>query len=184
MTVDQRKASAGRDLVGRDKVVINLPADRALTKVEKLNEKLRLEMANDMRAIEVMERLQNYRVKIPLDGIAGLEAKLEFSGRSDQTYRALEMKELFAKLLDKWSLYASAQEIFLHLLAMTDHKFNFQVAPRLAHMDRLQIDEIVEEKVISPAIEEVGVGPIMMDHELAMGMVYWLAEQCRIKWHV
>lgn len=185
-TVDQSGASASGDIVARDKntTINNYPAAHVrLTKVEQLQERLRQEVEGGCRTQELIDRLAYYAKKVAVDGVVGLEAKLEVSGRSHQLLIALEMKEQFVKLLERWSLYASAQQIFVHLLAKAELRFNLQVHPNVPLLDCTELDELVEKVIIDPFIEEVGVGIFSLDHQTAMGMIYWLAEQCRIRWH-
>ena len=154
-----------------------------LSKLDKLKIRLQQEVAEGHCSSDVIDQLQKFKKKIPEDGVVGLEAKLQVSGRSAQLMTALEMKEQFAKLLDKWSLYGSAQEIFVHLLAMADYKYSHLIFPLISTVDPVGFDELIHEKIISPAIDEVGVDVFSLDHHTAMGMIYWLAEQCRVRWH-
>lgn len=182
-SVDQAGASAGQDIVGRDKITNILPVPQKPSKLEQLKAKLQLEVDAGHCSIETIEELQRFKKKVPDDGITGLEAKLEAAGRSDQLMSALEMKEEFAKLLEKWSLYGSAQEIFAHLLAMADYRYRIQILPQVAEVEPVKVDEMIEEKIVIPAIEDLGIDIFSMNHHSAMGMVYWLAEQCRVRWH-
>jgi hypothetical protein len=183
--VNQKGASAGGDIVGGNKEVHHhvAPAVRR-SKLEKLKQRLQEEIAIGQCSVETIEQLQNFQKKVPADGVVGLVAKLEKSGRSAHVMTALEMKEQFAKLLEKWSLYVSAQEIFAHLLAMADYKYSHQILPLVSSLEPVSLDELIDKKIISPAIEEVGVEVFSLDHHSAMGMIYWLAEQCRVRWHV
>lgn len=185
MNVNQKGASAGGDVIGGDKTEIHnyTSAPLKLSKLEKLKAKLQKEVDEDRCSHDLIDGLKNFYKKIPDDGVTGLEAKLEFSGRSSQLMAALEMKEQFAKLLEKWSLYASAQEIFAHLLAMADYKYSHQIHPLIPHFRAVEIDEMIDQKIITPAIEDVGIDVFSLDHHTAMGMIYWLAEQCRVRWH-
>src|SRR6185312_8611058 len=65
------------------------------------------------------------------DGVVGLEAKLKHAGREDTYDDAIEMKEMFVKLLHQWSLYASAQQIFVYLLARAERHFNDIILPQI-----------------------------------------------------
>ncbi|WP_031371021.1 ABC-three component system protein [Lysobacter antibioticus] len=185
MNVNQKGASAGGDVVGRDKMEVHHhPVPPKLSKLEKLKERLLQEVADGRCSSEIIEQLRYFQKKVPEDGIAGLEAKLEASGRTAQLMIALEMKEQFAKLLEKWSLYASAQEIFAHLLAMAEYKYSHQIFPLVSEVGPVEFDELIDQKIIVPAIDELGIDVFALDHRTAMGMIYWLAEQCRLRWHV
>lgn len=186
MSANQRGASAGGDVVGGDKTELHIHTQNHTSKPSKLEQlKLRLQYEVDAGhcSQDVIEELQRYHKKVPSDGVVGLEAKLEYAGRAAQKMNALEMKEQFAKLMEKWSLYASAQEIFVHLLAMADYKYSLQVSPLLSTLTPVDIDELIDRKIVTPCVEEVGIDVFSLDHKTAMGMIYWLAEQCRIRWH-
>jgi len=186
MSVDQKGAVAGGDVVGRDKTEVHNhipPSPPKLSKLEKLKARLQEEIADEACSREIIEDLQSFKRRIPEDGVVGLEAKLEVAGRSEQLMVALDMKERFAKLLEKWSLYVSAQEIFVHLLAMAEYKFTHHIRPHLSDSSPPELDELIERKIIEPSIDDLGVDVFCLDHHSAMGMIYWLAEQCRVRWH-
>jgi hypothetical protein len=106
----QSHASAGHDLAGRDinNTTNYNSAPRAAGVIEQLLERLHSEMDENAQVRDVVEKLQRYHQKKAHDGVVGLEAKLAKAGRADSYFDAIEMKEMFAKLLEEWSLYASA----------------------------------------------------------------------------
>ena len=93
------------------------------------------------------------------------------------------MKEMFAKLLDQWSLYASAQQIFVFLLARAERQFNDIILPQVPVLDAVGINKLTNELIVEPAVIECGASVFELDHNTALGMVYWLAEQCFVRWH-
>ena len=63
------------------------------------------EMQNDRTASELIEGLQEYhRRRRPPDGVEGLERKLRAAERENEILDGSQQKEMFAKLLAKWSL--------------------------------------------------------------------------------
>jgi len=186
---DQSAASAGGDVVGRDKVTrtsvhFDLRRSATASKIEILKARLVEEMQNDCTALELIESLQEYhRRRRSPDGVEGLECKLRVAEREHEILDALEQKEMFAKLLAKWSLYASAQEIFVHLLSLAVHEFRMTIQPLLGHLDRQSYNELVTQKIVVPLIEEAGDGVLSLDALVTMGLYYWLAEQCFVRWH-
>ncbi|MET4689516.1 ABC-three component system protein [Sinorhizobium fredii] len=180
--VSQSNATAGGDIVGGNKTTVhNYPI--VASRVEALMVGLAKEIESKQEVQGIIDSLQFYFKQIAPDGIAGLEAKLTHAGRSGELYIAFEKKELFVKLLDKYSLYESAQKIFAYLLAKVEHEFNFTVHPQVTHCDVLQINQLISTKIVEPIVAECGVGPLDVNHNVAMGMVYWLAEQCFVRWH-
>ena len=116
MRVDQRGAMAGVDNVAGDKTVVHVhpPATRMPGIVEQLLAKLQQEVTSKVEIRHTVENLKFFYESRAKDGIVGLEAKLDAGGRHDELYLALAKKEQFVKLLEKWSMYASAQEIFAY----------------------------------------------------------------------
>lgn len=113
----------------------------------------------------------------------GLEAKLNAAGRSSSYIDAIEKKEMFVKLLERWSLYHSAQQIFVHILAKAEIEFNGVVYLQIPNKTEAEINTLVIDRIVGPIVEECGYELIEMSHNIVQGMIYWLAEQCFIRWH-
>lgn len=182
--VDQSGATADGDIVARDKITNNYAASPvALGIVGQLLQKLKEEIENNDSVRHTVESLQYFYENKSVDGIDGLEAKLNHAGRQHEIFMALEKKELFVKTLEKWSMYASAQEIFAFLLAKVEHGFAMYVAPNINQLNEAALNEVIDVKVISPTVQECGVGVFTLNYSIVMGMFYWLAEQCYVRWH-
>lgn len=184
-SAQQSHATAGRDMAGRDinNVTNYNSAPRAANVVEQLLDKLQLEIEQDAQASEIVEKLQRFYQKKAHDGVMGLQAKLDKGGRSDSYFDAIEMKEMFVKLLEQWSLYASAQQIFIFLLARAERQFNDIILPQVTSSSVVGINQLTHELIVGPTVSEFGASVFQLDHNTALGMVYWLAEQCFIRWH-
>lgn len=151
--------------------------------IEDLLEKLHEELEHSQQVRHTIEKLQFYFKGKATSGPVGLEAKLHAAGRVDEVADALEKKEHFAKLLERWSLYSSAQEIFAYLLARAEHEFSMSIKPHLGQADEAAINRVITDRIVEPTVADCGVGQFYFDNRSAMGMVYWLAEQCFIRWH-
>jgi hypothetical protein len=151
--------------------------------IEQLLHRLQHEMEHDVRVQQTIEKLQVYCRRKSEVGPVGLEAKLTAADREYEILGAIERKEQFAKLLERWSLYGSAQEIFAYLLARAEHEFTMSVNPHLGIADPVAINQVITQRIVEPTIADCGVGEFCFDHRSAMGMVYWLAEQCFVRWH-
>ncbi|MDD3181321.1 MAG: hypothetical protein PHD48_00720 [Alphaproteobacteria bacterium] len=180
--VDQRNATAGRDIIAGD-MHYHLPPSPTATVIEQLLVKLQQEIEDSAQVRAMIDRLRYYYEQKATDGITGLEAKLKKGGREHEVLLALEKKEMFVKMLDKWSLYSSAQEIFVYLLAKAEHEFSYHVLPQIGNLRESEINEMVSQKIVEPIVAECGATTLKMHHGMAMGMVYWLAEQCFVRWH-
>lgn len=183
-SVDQRNASAGGDIVAGSKIVFSSDSETKPPHiVEALIAKLKAEVEADQKINSTVEGLRRFQTQRSHDGIRGLEAKLKHANRANEIADALEKKEIFAKLLEEWSLYASAQEIFVYLLAKAHHNFDRLVIKHIDALDEAAVDEITTAKIIEPLIDECRAEFFHLDHASAMGLIYWLAEQCFIRWH-
>lgn len=184
LSVNQQGASADGDIVAGNKTVNNYNSPRsAVGKIEALLERLSAEIEQNERARDVVDRLSRFQKQRAIDGIVGLEAKLKAGSREYELLDALEKKELFSKLLERYSHYASAQEILAHLLARVEYNFQSFIYPQIADLSIIQVNELVDQRIIEPTIHECGASVLAMDHSVAMGMIYWLAEQCYVRWH-
>lgn len=183
---NQAKARAGRDLVGGNQVKIgNYISMTAAQKrpIAALLERLQKEIELDEKVAEHIEALRYFETRRSLDGIDGLEAKLIKSGQNVKIMWALEQKEQFVKALEKWSLYSSAQEIFAHFLGRAYYEFGERILPNLGSLSPAEIADIFDARFVQPAVDECGAGLLVVNHAIAIGMVYWLAEQCFVRWH-
>ncbi|WP_315766839.1 MULTISPECIES: ABC-three component system protein [unclassified Bradyrhizobium] len=188
MTVRVRQdgATAQGDIVGRDKNELHhhhYPASASPGIVEQLLFKLQAEIEKNQEVRHTVEALAHFQARRAPDGIDGLEAKLKAGNRENEILSALEKKEMFVKLLEKWSLYASAQEIFAYLLAKAEYDFNYLIYPKIGAADLVEINQLTHDKIVMPTIEQCGTSVFTLNHGVAMGMLYWLAEQCFVRWH-
>ena len=46
-----------------------------------------------------------------------------------------------------------------------------------------EVNAIIISRIVDPIVAECGTTVFEMNHGTAMGMLYWLAEQCFIRWH-
>lgn len=191
--VNQRGVRAGQDVVGGNKfempnATINvLPATPDYSLINKLVDQLREAVECDEEAKHTVLSLQFYkRGRTSSDGVDGLEAKLKKAGRADgdALIDALEQKQLFVELLEHWSYYSSAQEIFAHLLGRIRRSFTTKILPEIPKADAAEIDALVDAEVVEPILSECSQVPqFTVNSDLALGMYYWLADQCYVRWH-
>ncbi|MEL6450395.1 MAG: ABC-three component system protein [Pseudomonadota bacterium] len=181
--VTQKGVQSGGDTVGRDKITNHHHNTSPLSLVEKLLESLKTQIDNDDHAKETIAELARYHSRKSVDGVDGLEAKLSASGQCAYYEDAIEKKEMFVKLLDKYALYISAQQIFGHFLAKAENQFNYVIYPDIPNQSIAEINQKVMTHIVAPIVEECGCGVFTMTYNHVLGMIYWLAEQCFIRWH-
>ena len=176
---NQQGARAGGNIAGRDNIIYE--AKKSV--MEKLLLKFKEQYDGNEETQTTIDELARYHVRRASDGISGLEAKLNASGRSAYYDDAIEKKEMFSKLLERWSLYSSAQQIFVHILAKAENEFTQVIYEQIPTRSVAEINALVIDRIVNPIVEECGGELMSVNHNLVQGMVYWLAEQCFIKWH-
>jgi hypothetical protein len=186
----QKDVAAGRDNAAGD--ILNTNSNNQIFNFKWGDEKspiaawmalLADEINTNKQVSDLIDTLQMYHEKHSHDGINGLEAKLIHSGRSSETSLALRKKELFGRLLVKYSMFDSAQQIFAYLLSKIEQDFRSYVLPNLSGSSSGQIDQLLGQYVIEPCATEIKSGVFCLNSAIAAGMVYWLAEQCYVRWH-
>lgn len=183
LTVNQKGASAGGDNVAGNKVTITNVYSGAAPILQQLWDKLAEEMRTEATTKDWVDSLQFFREKIAPDGIAGLEEKLKHSGRDSDTLMAMLQKEMFVKLLTRYELFGAAQEILAFCLHRIQHEFDTFISPRLGELSKAEIDAIISERIVYPVVNDCGAGVFQLNPGLVLGMIYWLGEQCFVRWH-
>lgn len=182
--VNQRGAHAGGNLIGRDDNSTNVYITAASKgMMERLLDRLRQQVDDNVITREVVDELARYHRKKSVDGIDGLENKLRAANKSHCYIDAIEKKEMFVKLLERWSLYESAQQIFVHILAKAELEFNDVIYLQIPDKNESEINTLVIDRIVSPIVEECSNEFMSMNHNIVQGMIYWLAEQCFVRWH-
>jgi hypothetical protein len=187
----QKNITAARDNAAGD--ITNTNSNNQTFNVNLLDEKspiaawmalLAEEISTNKHVSDFIDTLQMYHEKHSHDGVDGLEAKLTHSGRDSEIRLALRKKELFTRLLAKYSMFDSAQQILAFLLSKMEGDFRSYVLPNLAGGSPADIDQLFGQYLIEPCANEIKSGVFCLNAAIASGMVYWLAEQCYIRWHV
>ena len=181
--INQSAASAGGDIVGRDKLSIYNEAKPSPSGVEALLIKLNTQIKENQEAQDLIEELARYHVRKSIDGIDGLEAKLQAANLSHTYIDAIDKKERFVKLLERMSLYSSAQKIFVLFLAQAENEFNNVVYPEISNRSESEVNLMIIERIIKPICAQADGDILLIDYNIVFGMIYWLAEQCFIRWH-
>lgn len=184
--IDQSHATGGRDVIGGDSNSNNTYNSITLpsrTKVEQLLYKLKHEIENEEEIKNTIEQLARYQFRKSKDGIDGLQNKLNAGNRGHKYERAIEQKEMFAKLLDRYAMFHSAQHLFAHFLAEVEDKFNSIIYPEIELSSESEVAERVSASIVKPIVNECGAEVITLDHNIVSGMIYWLAELCFVRWH-
>lgn len=182
----QRDISTYRDNIGGDQtnnVSNTINVALPISPIAILMQRLADEVKNDQQVQCFIDTLQFYYEHHSHDGINGLENKLVHTDRADEIVMAIRKKELFTRLLAKYGMFESAQQIFAYLLSKVEQDYRVYVLPNVTSCDRWKFDQLIHEHLIEPIITEVSAGVFLVNAAIAAGMVYWLAEQCYVRWH-
>lgn len=145
--------------------------------------KLQKEIEDDEKAIGWIEDLLFFEENAPDDDIAGLEAKLDAAGLSQKCGMALKQKEMFAKFLEKRALYGSAQQLLALCLHRIFADFEAYVHPNCGKISPHDLHLTIHNKIVCPIVDEFCQGAFNINHSLVLGMTYWLADRCYVRWH-
>lgn len=189
-SITQKNIATGRDNAAGD--ITNTNSNNQTFHVNLVDEKspiaawmalLADEISTNKQVSDFIDTLQMYHENLSYDGINGLEAKLAHSGRDSELSLALRKKELFTRLLARYSMFDSAQQILAYLLSKMEQDFRSYVLPNLADSPPAEIDRLFGQYLIEPCASEIKSGIFCLNAAIAAGMAYWLAEQCYIRWH-
>ena len=189
ITVDQSNSKVGNDQFVGDKNETNITNNYNVKPSSGLNidallNKLQEEISGNTSISIKLDELSRYSSeKRSKDAIKGLAAKLEFSDRAYIYEVAIEQKEMFVQMLDKWSLYYSSQQIIAILLAKIETTFNELILSRPNLSDVYETNLATKTLIVDPIVEECCDTVLGINHNIAYGMIYWLAEQCFVRWH-
>jgi hypothetical protein len=180
--VDQSGASAQGDIVAGNKTEYHYHPGAEAGVIEKLLEKLQQEMEQKKQQASLIAESERYYARRAGDTEGGLDEKLSAVGRGGDYLDALEKKEKFVKLVERWSLYVTAQLIFVFLLARAEYRFTLFIEPKIGDLDAAHVSQLFDTHIVEPTVSECAASVFAFNHSTAMGMIYWLADQCFVRW--
>lgn len=182
---DFSHAQAGANIVAGDLTQVhNYAGTTALSgSIKDLVQKLQKEIDDDEKANGWIEDLLFFEENAPDDEIEGLEAKLDAAGMIKKTGMALKQKELFAKFLEKRALYGAAQQLLALCLHRIFADFEAQIHPSCGDISPDELNLKIHQQIVCPIVEEYCQGAFSINHSLVLGMTYWLADRCYVRWH-
>lgn len=185
---DQSKSTVGGNQVARDfyennEIHNHYRAGRG-NQINLLLRKLIKEYEENIVTKEFVSSLQFYVRNPKVSEESSLKEKLEKS-RADISYEdAILEKEFFAKLMEEFKHFSSAQEIFAYFLSMIYNVFYSKIIPKSDDLTWSEIQEIVDECIVDKILAEIGEGSdVFVINPLHIrGMVFWLADRCFVRW--
>lgn len=183
MFTTQSGNTADGDIVGgnQTKTVYNYAVPPS--PLTKLYEKFRKSTDENPIAAQIAEQLQHY-CSLDTDGdVRGLDKKLKEANRPDLIRAASIMKESATKLIMKWQTSGVAQDIITVVLSELYTAFILDVSPAIeAEKSREEVDALISDKVIKPAISMLGDNDLMLTSRDLVGLLFFLGGNCHIRW--
>jgi hypothetical protein len=179
-------ASQGDSYIASPIGIINKIAERdrePFRNILQLKAKISEEKAAGLQISYTIEKLARFEKQISTDGIDGLENKLTHADRAGEIRYALEAKEDFVKLMAEWRFYESAQQMIVAALAIIEYEYNFNVIPKSNLSTIQQMNDIIKNEIIFPLLNDMSGDAVTVDINHVAGMIYWLADQCYVRWH-
>lgn len=159
-------------------------SQRSLASMKRLLKKFEEQVASNTTLSEYVEELKSYATQKEGD-IIGLEEKLKGGPAEHFTEYALEAKESYHKKLTRYQLFEAAQQIHIHLLALTKDRFEYHIKPLLrGGIAEQQLALSLRELVIEPIREELDENPLDLNAVDVTGMLYFLTGNCHLRWNV
>lgn len=62
-------------------------------------------------------------------------------------------------------------------------KYASEIWSFVGGLSKVEVNELVRDSIVVPTVQECGSSVFVINHSTAMGMVYWLADQCFVRWH-
>jgi hypothetical protein len=179
--VNQTGNFVGENLAARDVNIKNYYGPPSVQAMRRLVEKFEAELKSDPKLQQLIEELERYYKKKDGDMLT-LEEKLEGSAAKNFTGNALVAKESYNKLLTKYSLYQSAQEINVYMLGRTMFLFDYYIKPKLREgIDECALADLIMD-VERKLMIEVDDNPLKFTSIELVGMLYFLTGKCHLNW--
>ena len=185
--VNQENINSSGDVVGGDKIVIqdvNITSvlNPATDYMIELIKRFKAESDSDEKINKIVENLNHYSTNLDEETVYDLEYKLNAGNRGFEYNRAVLLKERITKKIKLNENSEAAQEIYAYLLSQICSDFHLHIYPLLKTHTISQINLLIDEKVIKPAVFILGENVLKLLKEDINGMIYFLTGNCHIKW--
>ena len=115
--------------------------------------------------------------------LIGLEKKLEAGNRIEDIDFAQDVKEAFYRKIKRTENYASAQEIYAYLLSEVCSRFVDHVYPCIIEgKSKSEVNFLIAKFVFEPIQCMLGENILKIFRTDIEGMLYFLTDNCHIKW--
>lgn len=153
------------------------------TPLREMAENYRHEVEQNSDQKEFIEELRDYMKRVPGHEQRNLEQKLSAAKRDDLISNAKVLKEKFAKKLYKHTFSSSAQNVFVHILAMINSSFQLKIKPIIRENESSRlVDKAIYDEILEAIYYEVGNSELEINMDHIHGMLYYLTGNCYIEW--
>lgn len=187
MFTNQSQNNVSGDLYAGDNnsktTVLSLsPSNSTGEELLKLYEKLKIDGQGDPSGGTFSEKLLHYMSSSTEGDVRGLEVKLLDSGREDQLFAAMGMKERAFKSIMRYETSKTAQRIFTIALSDLHARFTLTVTPVIQEgADRVAVDHCINT-IVQNTQKMLGENVLEFDAMDLLGMLYYLGGNCHIRW--
>lgn len=113
----------------------------------------------------------------------GLEQKLAGAQRSDEYDYAVQMKNMFDRILAKHKLHGVKMGIYTHALNFIISIFKLKIWPLITEgQSKTEIDAQVYECIVLPLTAVLTKHDVLATSQMVHGMVFSLTGACHLKW--
>lgn len=175
-------STGGGDFAGNDMTKIQVVFSAG--NMKELYKRFEEERRQNQLFNEILEDLDIFQRQKSNEIVIGLEAKLKAAKKPDELIEmAMELKERYAKKLEKNKLFESAQRINIYLLSYAYTQFMFNVYPSIKKgSDDDKINLLMNQYVIQPMLSMLEGDTYGFTPHDIYGILYFLTGNCFIKW--
>lgn len=174
--------TGGGDFAGRDltKMQITFSAGN----LKELYKRFEEERCQNKQFDEILYELDVFQRQKVNETVVGLEAKLKAAKKSDELIEmAMELKETYAKKLEKNKFFESAQRINIYLLGYARTQFVTFVYPSIKDgSSDEKVSSLMNQHVIQPMLSMLEGDTYGFTPQDIHGILYFLTGNCFIKW--
>lgn len=175
-------STGGGDFAGRDMTKVQFTFSEG--NLKELFKRFEQERSQNKLFDKVLEELEAFQRQKSNETVVGLEAKLKAANKSDELIEmAMELKESYAKKLEKSQLFESAQRINIFLLGYARTQFVTNVYPAIKNGgsdDKVNL--LMNQYVIQPMLSMLEGDTYGFTPQDIHGILYFLTGNCFIKW--
>lgn len=174
--------TSGGDFAGRD--LTKMQVAFSAGNLKELYKHFEEERKQNKLFDEILDELDVFQRQKANETVVGLEAKLKAANKPDELIEmAMELKETYAKKLEKNKFFESAQRINIFLLGYARTQFVTFVYPSIKDgSSDDKVNNLMNQHVIQPMLSMLDGDTYGFTPQDIHGILYFLTGNCFIKW--